>query len=753
NPLWNLVGRVTFHLAENKADDKFPFAFLATYTHRLTPDGRLQYLPLGRALKTYADASDSRTLRTILAPVQHAADNSPFIHQLLDSRHVFQALAWTPDDAYPFLQAIPALEQAGVVVKVPDWWKNRTPSKPQVSVELEPPKHTSVGYGALLSFQLSVAVDGSNLSQKEIDQILASDAKLLSIKGHWIQVDRERLQQALDHWTRAQNATASSGISFLEAMRLLAGLPGLATASSPELEAALSHNAGWFQVTASPGLRAALDALHATRIDPGPTLHATLRPYQQHGLDWLAHLHNLRLGACLADDMGLGKTLQVIALLTHLKKSNPDHPSLLVVPASLVANWRAEFEKFAPSLNVIYAHRSQVERATLDGLQTLAPAHDAVVTTYSMLSRLPALTEQQWNLAVLDEAHAIKNPQANQTRTVKKLKTHHRVALTGTPVENSAGDLWSLFDFLNPGLLGSAQKFATATSHLARDDGPGYAPLRRLVAPYILRRLKTDRTVIADLPDKTEVPTFAPLTRGQATLYQQAVRHLAKQLAEKQDGGIDRSGLVLSSLLRFKQICDHPALTTGSGNFLEKDSGKFARLRTIAGEVQSRGEKMLVFSQFREITAPLADFLAGIFNRPGLVLHGGTAIAKRAKLVDAFQEPLGPPFFVISLKAGGTGLNLTAASHVVHFDRWWNPAVENQATDRAYRIGQKRNVLVHKFVCPGTIEEKIDALLKEKQSLADDLVAPTDSAGKQFTNLTTDQLLDLVSLDLDRAVF
>jgi non-specific serine/threonine protein kinase len=351
-------------------------------------------------------------------------------------------------------------------------------------------------------------------------------------------------------------------------------------------------------------------------------------------------------------------------------------------------------------------------------------------------------------LVVLDEAQVIKNPDAKQTRTAKALSARARFALTGTPIENRLGDLWSIFDFLNPGLLGSSKEFTNFIKRLADRPHNSYGPLRELVRPYILRRLKTDKTVIADLPDKTEVKAFCQLSRKQAALYQQAVKELAEQLADAE--GIRRKGLVLSFLMRFKQICNHPSQWLGDDNWSEDDSGKWARLRDIAEVIAAKQEKMLVFTQFREVIAPLAAFLESIYGHPGLVLHGETEVKKRKQVVRRFQEDEAVGFFVLSLKAGGAGLNLTAASHVVHFDRWWNPAVENQATDRAFRIGQTKNVLVHKFVCRGTVEEKIDQLIESKQQLSKDLLE--GGADLLLTELKDEELLKLVALDINKAL-
>ncbi|MEE9452124.1 MAG: DEAD/DEAH box helicase, partial [Gammaproteobacteria bacterium] len=460
-------------------------------------------------------------------------------------------------------------------------------------------------------------------------------------------------------------------------------------------------------------------------------------------------------GACLADDMGLGKTIQVITLLLIKKQQAKKNkrPSLLILPASLLSNWKAELQAFAPSLKAVYVHASEMSSKRLDEMAAQPERQlqgvDLVFTTYSTLLRQPWLQEQLWELVVLDEAQAIKNPTARQSKAVKTLKGRARIALTGTPVENRLGDLWSLFDFLCPGLLGSAARFKQFIKALEQQEPQSFAPLRQLVQPYILRRLKTDPRVISDLPDKTEVIAWCTLSTTQVKYYRQVVESLSKSLQEID--GIKRRGAVLSSLMRLKQICNHPSQLLDDDTFTPSHSGKFLRLREICEEIASRQEKVLIFTQFREITAPLAQFLAEVFGQPGLVLHGGTPVKQRKKLVDCFQNECGFPFFVLSLKAAGVGLNLTAASHVVHFDRWWNPAVENQATDRAFRIGQKRNVLVHKFVCRGSVEEKIDNLINEKRQLAEDVL--THSGEATLTELDDKRLIELVSLDIEQTQF
>ena len=553
----------------------------------------------------------------------------------------------------------------------------------------------------------------------------------------------------MEHFREVERTAAENGLGFREAMRLLAGAD-VAAGDAPA-----AAYAEWSQVVAGTWLAETLKGLRSpeglARIDPGDALHGTLRPYQQVGVRWLYLLAKLGLGACLADDMGMGKTIQVLSLLLVLKRqtNGKPQPSLLVAPASLLANWASELEHFAPGLKALIAHPSALPAADL---RTIGPDRlqgvDLVITSYGSLLRVPWIAEVAWRLVVLDEAQAIKNPDAKQTRTAKRLNARARFALTGTPIENRLGDLWSIFDFVNPGLLGSSKEFTNFVKRLADRPHNSYGPLRELVRPYILRRLKTDKTVIADLPDKTEVKAFCQLSRKQAALYEQAVKELAEQLADAE--GIRRKGLVLAFLMRFKQICNHPSQWLGDGSWSEDDSGKWARLRDIAEVIATKQEKMLVFTQFREVIPPLASFLGSVFGRPGLVLHGETEVKKRKEVVRRFQEDEAAGFFVLSLKAGGAGLNLTAASHVVHFDRWWNPAVENQATDRAFRIGQTKNVLVHKFVCRGTVEEKIDQLIESKRQLSKELLE--GSADLLLTELKDEELLKLVALDINKAL-
>ena len=749
NPVWNLLGRVHFNLAENRRDEAFPFAFLATYTSRLTAHGKAQHVPLGEALREYAGAANKERLLSLLLPVQRAAAQCAWLKKMVDAGEIFHPLRWSPQDAFQFLGDVPELERAGVAVRMPAHWKASRPPRARVTASLGTMAPARLGKEALLDFQIEVSLDGERLTPGEVKELLAGARGLALLRGHWVEVDGERLGQTIERFREAERLASSGGLSFAEAMRLLSGV-GVGTDAPEE-----GPDPDWSSVVAGPWLAETLKGLRSPegllQVEPGAALRGTLRPYQEVGVRWLHLLSRLGLGACLADDMGLGKTIQVLSLLLlecgPQKAERGPRPSLLVAPASLLANWAAEIDRFAPSLRRMVAHPSSMPSGELKSVGADAlSAVDLVITSYGSLLRLPWLSETTWDFVVLDEAQTIKNPSARQTREAKKLRARARIALTGTPVENRLGDLWSIFDFINPGLLGTASAFRRYTKSLPPHNP--FGPLRDLVRPYILRRLKTDKSVISDLPQKTEVKAYCPLSRKQAALYQDAVKELGEQLS--QADGIKRRGVVLAFLVRFKQICNHPSQWLGDGAWSEQDSGKWARLREVSEVISAKQEKVLVFTQFREMTGPLSSFLGGVFGRPGIVLHGETEVKRRRELVKRFQEDESVPFFVLSLKAGGTGLNLTAASHVIHFDRWWNPAVEDQATDRAFRIGQTRNVLVHKFLCRGTVEEKIDALIESKKKLSRDLLE--GGAEINLTEMDDEDLLRLVALDLNAAM-
>lgn len=749
NPAWKQVGKVSFHFAENKQDKTgdHPFAFMATFIHRLSENDKPKHLPMGTALKLYAN--DKNALLALLKPVQAAGERSRLIGDMLQSREIFRPQAWTARNAYNFLHDIPAMEESGVIVRIANIWKNAQPSKVQVSVDVDLKKGQKIGINALLAFSFRTTLNGEALSKEEMEQLLNSDGGLVRMKGQWVEAEPEKIRQLLARWEDAGRA-AEAGFSFMQGLRMIAGARFSGTPSGMT-----ESDSEFCSVNASGKLQELLAQLESPSEIPLPSLPATLlktlRPYQLDGVKWLWQMTELGLGACLADDMGLGKTLQVLTLLSILKKRGDTGlaPALLVVPASLLKNWEKESAKFTPELRFGILHPMAMNSEDIAALEnnpeSLLKKFDAVVTTYGMLLRLDKLRAMNWTMLIVDEAQAIKNPQSQQSRAVRSLRSPRRLALTGTPVENKLTDLWSIFDYISPGLLGNIAGFKEFVKKLNTETGVNYAPLRRLTKPYIMRRLKTDKSIISDLPDKTEMKVYCQLAKPQAVLYQQAVRSMAEELKAAED--IQRKGLIFKYLMMFKQICNHPAHFNGSGDFKPEAAGKFLRLAEIVEEISSRQEKALIFTQFKEMTEPLHEHLAKCFGRSGLILHGGTSIRQRQILVEQFQNEAGPPYFVLSLKAAGTGLNLTAANHVIHFDRWWNPAVENQATDRAFRIGQHRNVLAHKFICKGTIEEKIDALIDEKKDLADSLLS--EGAEKLLTSMNNDELMKFVELDVN----
>ncbi len=747
-PKWRQVGKICFHLAENRRDETRPFAFMATCIAGFNSNGQPRHVPLQKALDQHAQSRNRAALLRLLQPVAEAQKLCPWLDRLVKSDEIYHPAAWSTERAYQLLQSVENLEECGLSVRLPNWWRRR--ARPQVSVKIGSDREAAFNASALLDFNVQVALGDETLTEQELRDLLDGDDGLVLFKGQWIEVNREKLQEALSHWEKLrEEADARGGVSFIEGMRLLAGTPAdLVGDSLPE------DNRVWTLVEPGPVLQQVMERLRQPESSEGghgvEDLKGVLRPYQHQGLEWLHFVTGLGLGACLADDMGLGKTIQILALLLRLRHEQPG-PSLLVVPASLIGNWQSEVSKFAPSLNLRILHPSETRREDLGSIASDPECHlsacDLVVTTYAMAMRQPWLASLQWNLVILDEAQAIKNPATRQSRAVRSFHARARIVLTGTPVENSLGDLWALFDFVNPGLLGSRKDFDRFVGKLAQRKSNSYAPLRSLVAPYILRRLKTDRRIVPDLPDKTEVTRFCHLSRAQVRLYEQVVRHMEDVL--KKAEGAQRLGVVLSTLMRLKQICNHPCQARGDGDWKLSDSGKFQCLKEICQELAERQERVLVFTQFREIIDPVSWLLEETFGRRGMILHGETGVRRRSEIVEQFQYEDGPPFLILSLRAGGTGLNLTAASHVIHFDRWWNPAVENQATDRAFRIGQKRNVLVHKFVTTGTVEERVDEMIAQKQELADEIL--TSDKEINLTRLSNEEVLDLVRLDLSRA--
>jgi len=734
SPTRQLAGRIFFHLVENTKGPA-PFAFLVTYATRLGGDGTARHLPLKYALQEYGNDRDK--LLELLGTVYRAARTSTLLPPLLESGDLFHPLGWEPQTAYTFLQEVPLYEQSGILCRIPNWWSAKAAGA-SLRVNIGTAAPTFVGMDAVLDCAPSLSINGVPISVEEARRLLQESEGLALIKNKWVVVDTAKLQQTLEAYEQVRTLLEEGGLTLREALALQLSPAKQLGDKHAGVDLGVSYGTWLEDIT-----RKLLNPHLVTAVAPATNFRATLRPYQQAGLNWLGFLDSLGFGACLADDMGLGKTIELLAFLSVKKQQKTT--SLLVVPASLIANWRNEIDRFYPELAYYIAHPGSTPTSQQAALSTEVLAqYDLVITTYAMVQRYDVLQTFHWDYIILDEAQAIKNPGTQQTRAVKKLQAANRIVLTGTPVENRLSDLWSLFDFLNPGLLGNLKEFKTFAKNL-QDDPAGYGRLRQVIRPYILRRLKTDTSIISDLPDKVEMKTFAALSKKQIVLYRDLLDGIKDFLEHSE--GIQRKGLILSSLMKCKQLCNHPDQFLGTGGFEEQHSGKFQRLRELCETVLEKREKMLVFTQFREITSALHDFLAGIFGRAGLVLHGSVPVKQRQALVDAFQKrDTYIPFMVLSLKAGGVGLNLTEANHVVHFDRWWNPAVENQATDRAFRIGQKKNVVVHKFITQGTIEEKIDLMLEEKTRMSEEVIA---SGGEGWiTELENDQLMDLFSLGL-----
>ena len=670
-----------------------------------------------------------------------------------------------PEAAIGFVRdAAPALEQAGFGVLAPPWWNKRL----RLSLKMEPFDEIEEGSGlfgldGLCAYQWRIAVGDATLTLAELRELAALKLPLVMARGRWIVLRPEDVEAALAFFERrAERGQAPAGELIRESLELGAGAQTKTDSLPVEIEAG-----GWLKELLGTGVERKL------REVPTPaTLDGELRPYQQRGLAWLSFLSSLGLGACLADDMGLGKTVQLLALLlaerehaarqrnggqsngstrtpasqTKTVTGNPRRkrlaPTLLVCPMSVVGNWEREAQRFAPSLRVHVHHGP--ERLTEKKFAREARASDLVITTYALATRdRETLGATKWERIALDEAQNIKTIDTKQTRAIRSLPARHRVALTGTPVENRLTELHSIMDFLNPGLLGPAATFKRCYARPIERyrDEHATAQLRQATGPFILRRLKTDRQIISDLPEKIEMRVDCNLTKEQASLYEAVVEEMLAKAAQAE--GIERSGIILAALIKLKQVCNHPAHLLKDRSDLAGRSGKLARLEEILGEALAEGDRALCFTQFTEFGHMLRTHLQERLGREVMFLHGGTSRSARDEMVRRFQSEDGPAVFVLSLKAGGIGLNLTAANHVVHFDRWWNPAVEDQATDRAFRIGQKKNVQVRKLTCVGTLEERIDTLINRKKDLADRIVGTGEA---WITELDTSQLRELVTL-------
>ena len=678
--------------------------------------------------------------QALLAALGQAMDLFPALEQSL-MHGAPGGVAMDTDAAYHFLtETAWLLQQAGFGVRLPAWWARRGGHRLAATATVRSPDMTAKG-GLSLSRVVDVdwgaALGDERLTIAELEALAEIKTPLVRLRGQWVEVDAEAIRAALDFWRTRPTLTARDAVRLALGLDGAAGLPVEATGWMADLLARLG------------------DAEQVEPLAEPAGFEGTLRPYQARGAGWLAFLQQWGLGACLADDMGLGKTVQTLALVQRDKESGATKPVLLVCPTSVLGNWEREAARFTPGLAVRVHHGTRRAKTPAE-FKTGATGHDLVLTSYALLHRDEALLRAvTWHALVLDEAQNVKNANTKQALAARAIKADHRIALTGTPVENHVGDLWALMDLLNPGLLGTKAAFkkeffapiqnaAEGEEDAARDAAQR---LKKITGPFILRRLKTDKTIIDDLPDKLEMEVFTTLTREQASLYRAVVKEAEAAL----DGaeGIQRKGLVLQTLTRLKQVCNHPAQLLHDGSAVvgaggADRSGKLARLTEMLAEVVASGERALLFTQFTEMGELVRQHLQATFGREALFLHGGVPRAARDRMVERFQtDPDGPPFFLLSLKAGGTGLTLTRATHVFHIDRWWNPAVEDQATDRAFRIGQTRQVQVYKFVCIGTVEERIHETITRKKAVAEGVVGTGED---WLTELSTRDLKALFRL-------
>ncbi len=642
------------------------------------------------------------------------------------------------NDAHVFLtERASILEQMGFGVMLPAWWTRKgTKQRLTMKAKVKSPQMKGGGglsLDELIDFQWEIALGGKKISLRELQQLANMKSSLVKIRGQWVEINAEEIQQAIDYWLNQSN----SKTSIREVVQMALG-----QSSTPS-------RFEFGGVTATGWIKELLDQLNGKTsfetIEPNGQFNGTLRPYQLNGYSWLSFLQRWGLGACLADDMGLGKTIQTLALIQRNWHLNGKRAVLLICPTSVVGNWQREASRFTPELPVMVHHGGTRKKGS--SFKKHVHEHAIVISSYALLHRdFETLKEISWSGVILDEAQNIKNPVTKQSKAARSLTADYKIALTGTPVENNVGDLWSIMEFLNPGFLGTQAEFKRSffVPIQTKRDTEATQRLKQITGPFILRRLKTDKSIIGDLPDKMEMKVFCNLTKEQASLYKAVVNDVSEELSSAE--GIQRKGLVLSTLSKLKQICNHPAQFAGDNSSIPDRSGKLARLTEMLEEIHEIGDRALLFTQFTEMGALLQKYLLEQFGREVLFLHGGVTKKVRDQLVERFQSDEGPTLFILSLKAGGTGLNLTKANHVFHFDRWWNPAVENQATDRAFRIGQSKNVQVHKFLCVGTLEERIDEMIENKKEIAEGVVGTGEG---WLTELSTDELKELFALRKD----
>lgn len=695
-----IPSRIYFHLVENTKSNDYPFAFLATYT--ALKDNRIVYYPLKYALEEFKN--DKKRLNKLISSITDVSKDSSFIKKLVDKGEIFHPLNFSEEDAFTFLKELVIYENNGIVCRIPNWWVTRDSSN-KISIDLQEKIQEGMGFMnpyAIITLAPSMIYNGIEITKAEIMQLLNQNEGLAHIKGKWIENNHQKLEELLENY----EYYSQDGTSLSEILQIISGIKESECNNQIVIEFARKD---WLKQF----INKQFFSVNENVI--GSNFKGKLRPYQFDAFKWLYGMNKLNFGVCLADDMGLGKTIEVLSFLDKYKEENGKNV-LLIIPASLIENWKHEIKKFTPELDyfVLKGNKNITNGKTNSFL---------TITTYQTAAKSDYLDTINWDLIILDEAQAIKNYETITTRKIKSLKTRMRIALTGTPIENNLLNLWSIFDFINPGLLGTRKQFKEFSKTL-ETDVEQFKNLKVLIEPFILRRLKSDKSIINDLPEKIETDVYINLTKNQIILYKNRIDELEKQMnASKTE--FEAKGKVLNAIMSLKQICNHPSQYLGKMDYQLEESGKFVELKNICENIFEKREKVLVFTQFKEIIPALNNILKDIFKIEGYCIDGDTTLSVRDKYVNSFQND-DIPYMILSVKTGGVGLNLTAAQNVIHFDRWWNPAVEDQATDRTYRIGQKENVSVFKFITADTIEEIINEMLKVKKDLADKYINSVD---------------------------
>lgn len=681
--------------------------------------------PINTALETLKNDEDAKNM--ICVSIAQAAKKSELIARIYNGGDMAQNLLLSHDDMHTFLKELELYASCSITCRIPNSWKKQ---RSRLSIGMTfGNKVVGIGTDSLLNFDINLSIDGEKLTQDEIAELLAKQESIFMFRGRWVELKNSEMRSCLAAY-ESLLAENQGGLALADAMRAYLNPESLLPEDDDyELPDIVIDNSEFLE-----RLHNGFDISALFDVSkPSESFTASLRPYQYDGVKWLNLMREMGIGACLSDDMGLGKTVQAIAVIEQMRHEKQNR-TLIVIPASLLQNWQDELIRFAPKIKFRILHNSFGTMDITEDEKT-----DVFITTYSMLARLRALRTITWDMIILDEAQAIKNPQTMQSKAAKALAAKFRIAMTGTPIENSITDLWSIFDFLNPQMFRNSIKTLMAGMSMPEQLTD---KLKTFVRPFILRRLKTDKRIITDLPEKIEMKSYCSLTQRQAILYKQITNSLSDEIHYMT--GMERRGLVLTSILRLKQICNHPDQYAGQGTYQQSESGKFMRMLEICSDIKIRHERVLVFTQFKEMCEPLSAALTELFGVEGLIIHGSTSVGERGRIVERFNDPNEYiPYIVLSLRAGGVGLNLTAANHVIHFDRWWNPAVENQATDRAFRIGQTSNVIVHKLICMGTLEEKIDRLIAHKSDIASDIV----ENDVKLTELSNEELLSLLHMD------